>query len=272
MIGWLARPKARSVAWASSCLMLAALNCLPLAHAAPTPSTVLSDIDLSKPFATRSPWRLVVTQGPEVPDSYALDTSMIPGEITLCVRKAPMGPCDPGIITMPRRDWEAHYLNAAKLVYPRGASAPPLMLVQTASMHAGNGNQSVFTRLLGYRRQIDRFIPVYQHETGRNNNEEVRFIDAGPIRGSVISAEPTDDKPFGYWVTVNQLGSSDLYRPVLRYRSATHYGDGNPLAVIDSEMPNILRRLRLWRPGKRLPTPAKGCAKPHLVNTALWCS
>ena len=31
--------------------------------------------------------------------------------------------------------------------------------------------------------------------------------------------------------------------------------DGNPPAVIDSEMPNIEERLGLWRPGQRLPTP-----------------
>jgi hypothetical protein len=29
----------------------------------------------------------------------------------------------------------------------------------------------------------------------------------------------------------------------LRYRSVTRYGDGNPVPVIDAEMPNILRHL-----------------------------
>jgi hypothetical protein len=187
------------------------------------------------------------------------------------VRKAPAGPCDPTIITMPRPDWEAHYLDTAKLVYPRGREGAPLLLLQTSSMHAGNGNQSVFTRLLAYRRVIDRFVPVFQHETGRNNNEEVRFIEASPLRGDIISVEPTQDKPFGYWLVVNRLGADDRYRQVLRYRSATHYGDGNPLAVIDSEMPNIQRRLGLWRSGAPLPLPARKCPKPHLVHTVLWC-
>jgi hypothetical protein len=61
------------------------------------------------------------------------------------------------------------------------------------------------------------------------------------------------------------------YRQVLRYRSATQYGDGNPLAVIDSEMPNILRRLGMWRAGQPLPAP-RGCKRPHLIKDALWCS
>jgi hypothetical protein len=233
---------------------------------------IIADLNLSRPFAARSPWHAVVTQGPDEPDSYALDDGKIPGRLTLCVRKAPAGPCDPAIITMPRPDWEAHYLDTAKLVYPLGRGAPPLLLVQTSSMHAGNGNQSVFTRLLAYRRTIDRFVPIFRHETGRNNNEEVRFVEAGPLRGSVITVEPTQDKPFGYWVEVSKVDAGETYRLVLRYRSATHYGDGNALAVIDSEMPNIQRRLGLWRQGTPLPLPARKCPKPHLVRTVLWCN
>ena len=76
--------------------------------------------------------------------------------------------------------------------------------------------------------------------------------------------------PYGYWIVVNSLTPAGNYRQVLRYRSATLYNDGNPLAVIDSEMPNIERRLGLWAPGQPLPTPAR-CAKPRLVKLELWC-
>lgn len=58
---------------------------------------------------------------------------------------------------------------------------------------------------------------------------------------------------------------------VLRYRSATGYQDGNPLGVIDSDLPNIQRRLGLWRAGQPLPVPAQGCATPRLVTMELWC-
>jgi hypothetical protein len=57
----------------------------------------------------------------------------------------------------------------------------------------------------------------------------------------------------------------------LRYRSATRYNDGNPLAVIDSEMPNIERQFGLWKPGEPLPTPSVGCIKPPLRHSELWC-
>jgi hypothetical protein len=114
-------------------------------------------------------------------------------------------------------------------------------------------------------------VRVYDHVTGTNNNQEVRYIDAGPLKGDIISAEPTGDAPFAYWVAVNAFAPGHAYRQVLRYRSATRYGDGNPLPVIDLETPNILARLGLWRAGSPLPIPARGCPKPRLAHRELWC-
>jgi len=37
-------------------------------------------------------------------------------------------------------------------------------------------------------------------------------------------------------------------------------------------MPNILKRLRLWKPGQPLPLPAGRCPRPRLVKSELWCS
>jgi hypothetical protein len=107
---------------------------------------------------------------------------------------------------------------------------------------------------------------------GSNNNEEVRYVASGPLKGAIVSAEPTTDRPYDYWIIVNHLTPDYRYKQALRYRSATLYNDGNPLAVIDSEMPNILRRLGLWRSGQPLPLPKSGCAKPRLVKSELWCS
>jgi hypothetical protein len=92
----------------------------------------------------------------------------------------------------------------------------------------------------------------------------------------VITAEPQDHLPYGYWIVVESLTRAGAYRQVLRYRSATLYNDSNPLAVIDSEMPNIERRLGLWKPGQPIPRPSLGgnrklCLKPTLRHTELWC-
>jgi hypothetical protein len=142
-------------------------------------------------------------------------------------------------------------------------------------MHAGDGGQSVVTQLLDYRETSDKFERIYAHTTGTNNNEEVRFVPSGPLQGDVISADPTSNAPYGYWIEVNRFTPKRIYRRVLRYRSATHYGDGNSLAVIDSEMPNIEQRLGLLRSGSLLPLPAgevKHCTRPQLKLGELWCN
>ena len=55
-------------------------------------------------------------------------------------------------------------------------------------------------------------------------------------------------------------------------RSATHYSDNNPLAVIDSEMPNIEQRLGYWKSGVALPLPSGACPRPRLIRMELWCN
>jgi hypothetical protein len=91
-----------------------------------------------------------------------------------------------------------------------------------------------------------------------------RFIEHGPLLGSVIVAYPTNDAPFVYFVEIYKQVSGSEYSRVLRYRGNTRYGDGNPLAVIDSEMPGTLRRLGLWKTGDALPGPPSmpgGCTR-----------
>ena len=265
--------------WATiGALAVAAMSAVatPAALAAPAPSTVIANLDLGKPFGARSAWRLIATEGPPITDPIVGDDT-IPGSISLCLTKTTPAQCAP-LADMPSAQPGAdslfsvpHYLNNTQIVHPRGPSAKPLLLVQTASMLSGDGDQAVVTRLLVYQRAADKFAPIYEHTTGHNNNQEVRYVAAGPLMGDVIAVEPTQDKPYGFWVTVSQLTSAYTYKQVLRYRSATHYGDGNPLAVIDSEMPNLEAHLGLWKPGAPLPAPAK-CAHPHLVKAELWCN
>jgi hypothetical protein len=237
----------------------------------PAPATPPAPVDLTEPFHTRTSWRLVATQGPPEEDVVG---DLAPGKLSLCLQNGASGPCisEPVAVQAGEPGWGPHYLTTAKPVYPQGLAAPPLLEIVTASQHGGNTSQLVVTQLLKYDRSRDAFARIYVHATGTNNNEEVRFVDAGPLKGDVISAEPTGDAPFGYWVTVNRLTPARTYRQALRYRSSTIYNDGNPLAVIDSEMPNIERRLGLWKPGSPLPLPVgKPCLHPHLKHTELWC-
>jgi len=241
------------------------------------PTSQGMEFDLTKPFHTRSAWRFVVTEGPTVKDYGDNDA---PGALTLCLHKGASGPCVSEPVTLPLRPptpdyaiaWEPHYLITAKVVYPWGPKAAPFLLIVTGSLNSGDGDQIVSTQLVAYDIERDAFRRVYGKSTGHNNNQEIRFVTDGPLRGSVISAEPQEHLPYGYWIVVNKLTAAGTYHQVLRYRSATLYNDGNPLAVIDSEMPNIQRRLGLWKTGNPLPTPyGKSCPRPMLRHTELWC-
>lgn len=233
-------------------------------------------IDLAKAFNTRSPWTFTALQGPDILDPIMGDPdATAPGEINLCLTKDRGRTCSPVLddaLTVrgqPDTFSEAHYLDDARIVYP--AADTPMLLLRAGSLRSMNGDQRISTVALAYDRTKDAFVVAYNRRTGHNNNQEVRYIGAGPLRGAIVSAEPTDDAPFGFWMTVHRVGPDKRYAEVLRYRSATRYGDGNPLAVIDSEIPNLYRRLGLWQPGSPIPLPAGPCPKPHLVSGALWC-
>lgn len=236
-------------------------------------------LDLQKPFNTRAPWRFVAAEAARTKDYGDNDA---PGALALCLQKGRSGACLAEPVTPSLRPatpddplaWEPHYLITAKVVYPRGRSAAPLLLLVLGSLNAGDGDQIVYTQLLAYDATSDAFVRIYENRTGRNNNQETRFITDGPLRGSMISAEPQQRAPFGYWIVVSKWFGDAAYRQVLRFGSATRYNDGNPLAVIDAEMPNIQQRLGLWKPGQPLPVPAAGdqsCARPTLKHLALWC-
>ena len=251
-----------------------------IAQESTLPSHQGAQVDLAKLFHTRSDWRLVVTEGPPTKD---YGDNEAPGALTLCLRKGPAGPCVADPVTPPPRRsisaagnaWEPHYLFAATAVYPRGPKAAPLLMIVTGSLNSGDGDQIVATQLVAYDVAKDTFRRVYGESTGRNNNQEIRVVTKGPLQGSVISAEPQDHPPYGYWIVVESLKPSRAYHQVLRYPSATLYNDGNPLPVIDSEMPNIEKRLGLWKSGQPVPTPSLGggkpCPKPTLRHTELWC-
>lgn len=261
-------------------LIASAANAQDLRRDAPGPPLPRAvQLDLSKAFHTRSAWRLTVTEGAAVED-YGGNPA--PGPLTLCLLNGASGPCVSAPVTPTVRvakpgepAWEPHYLLSASIVYPRGPKDSPLLLIQTGSLNSGDGDQLITTQLIAYDARHDGFRRVYERSTGRNNNQEVRFVSRGPLRGAVISATPQEHSPYGYWIVVDRLTERGEYRQSLRYPSATRYNDGNPLAVIDSEMPVIQQRLGLWKPGQPIPTPvgvgANTCPKPTLRRGELWC-
>ena len=155
---------------------------------------------------------------------------------------------------------------ASEIVFSGPGRTLPLLRIKTCTTRCANGNCGVSTFLLAYDRGAQRFRVDFFNMMGRNNNEEARFVENGLLAGSVVVAYPSDNAPFTYFVEVYKRSSDSDYVQVLRYRGNTHYGDGNPLAVIDSEMPETLRRLGLWK-AESVARPAENASRMYARDT-----
>jgi hypothetical protein len=245
-----------------------------LSHKSVTEPKVISHIDLTEPFGTITQWTFVVVQdgGHPIPDFEER------GPIFLCLVKAGSPDCAEDLYRhvnneQPRPETPYHLL-AGSVVYAGQNKSSPLLLVKVCGQEGGNGNCEIATALYRYDREADRFNRVFLDVTGRNNNEATRFAGRGPLQGDLIVNYPTEDAPYTYWIEVYRAGESGRYVQILRYRGHTGYNDGNPLAVSDSEMPEILHRLGFWQPGDALPVPAempKGCIDLFMRQGEEWC-
>ena len=210
---------------------------------------VIAYLDLTRPFVTTAPWALVVAQAagpvsvPEWTDH---------GPITVCF----MGGFHPEYPQCTGSYWQGSE-GMAWFVQPYSARPPrvvyadrnkmrPLLLVQTCTTPGINGSCSIRSSLYRYVGSLDQFRRVFVHDSdGSNNNQAARFVEHGPLQGDVIVDYPTRHAPYTYWIEVYVPGKSGQYVRILRYRGRTGYGDRNPLAVADSEMPELLKRLGL---------------------------
>jgi hypothetical protein len=245
-----------------------------------TTSTVIAHIDLTTPFKTASRWTLVIAKETDKPN-YDQD----PGGnsiISICFVKIDRPDCserealeryrEHGIDDKKRPFYQ---FFDSKIVYLDSEETRPLLLLRTCSYGGLNRNCEKATFLYEYGRTTDHFHLIFFNTTGRNNNEETRFVDKGPLIGSVIAVYPTPQAPYAYYVEVYKQRNSEGYTRVLRYRGKTGYNDGNRLSVIDSEMPEILQHLGLWKPGVAPPHPAEmpsGCTRLSMRNGVEWCN
>jgi len=243
-------------------------------HQGFTKPKVISHIDLTRPFETKTQWTFVAVQ-----EDAQLPTRIEDqGPILVCLVKASSPDCSEEFYepTDGEQPWSnsPYLLLASRVVYVRQNQSNPLLLVQVCGAQSFNGNCEIVTALYKYDRGADHFIRVFQNATGRNNNQATRFVERGPLQGDVIVDYPTEHAPYTFWIEVYRANKSSSYVQILRYRGRTGYGDGNPLAVADSEMPEILRRLGLWQPGDALPVPDRlpqGCSDLFMRDSEEWC-
>jgi hypothetical protein len=237
---------------------------------------IISHIDLTRPFDAASQWTLVIAREEVAPSQIA--SFEFHGPILVCLVKGVTPDCSLRFYRHVNAKWRwfgtPFYLFESRVVYAGPDKREPLLLVKVCGVRSGDGNCGIATALYRYDRRTDRFSQVFLNVTGSNNNQRTRFIEGGPLRGDVIVDVPTEHAPYTYWIDVYRRGRSGPYARILRYRGRTHYGDGNPLAVIDSEMPEILRHFGLWHVGDPLPVPPRtpgGCTHLSFRSGEEWC-
>ena len=241
-----------------------------LSHQGITKLRIVSHVDLTGPFATVTQWTFVVVQDV----SHPIPDSEEQGPISVCLVKGTSSDCALHLYEQGPTFHTPYHLFAGSIVNSGQKTTNPLLLVKVCGEVGGDGDCGIATALYRYDNTNDRFIRVFLNFTGRNNNQATRFVEGGLLQGDVIVDNPTDNPPYNYWIEVYRAGESGQYGRILRYRSLTSYSDGNPLAVADSEMPEILRRLGLWKPGDPLPVPAHmppGCKKLFVQRGEEWC-
>lgn len=232
------------------CRLLTGLCCLVL-H---TGATTVSSTDLSEPFHTKTKWQFVIRQDP--PDEYQL-----PGQLHFCFLKDDTPKCS---------DRRQNVLVESKIIYPAPTSSSPLLVAVADWQTEGSGGPRL-TVVWAYDAISDQFDQIFAQEVRRQNNGEIRIIPTGPLAGDIVVDRDGPRAPYRYDIFVYRLVNSQ-YREILNYSGHSKYNDGNPLPVIDAEMPEIERRLHFWKPGDPLPTPARThCSKLELRHGVEWC-
>ncbi len=246
-------------------------------------SRIITHLDLTQPFQTKSRWTLVAAKQPDEESSATDGLGEPEGAIFFCFVENNEPDCSEEMFLAKFREQKVSLVSGTQpfyelfrsdVVFAGAGRTLPLLRIKSCTTRGANGNCGVSTFLIAYERNADRFRVVFSNLMGRNNNEEARFVENGPLLGSVIVAYPTNDAPFTYFLEVYKRVSDSDYSQVLRYRGNTRYGDGNPLAVIDSEMPETLRRSGLWKEGDALPVPPKmpqRCTRLVMRKGVEWC-
>jgi len=220
-------------------------------------STTVSSIELTEPFHAKGKWQFVIRQDP--PQETGLGT--VPGNLHFCFVKGSAQSCFNSPFNV---------LGSSQIEKPTPTSREPILVVELVDNVSGTGSGRS-TLIWTYNLKTDQFAQIFDHVVGHNTNGEIRVITIGPLAGDVVIDRTGEHAPYRYDITVYRLEVSE-YREILNYAGNSKYNDGNPMPVIDAEMPEIERRLHFWKPGDPLPTPARThCSKLELRHGIEWC-
>ena len=174
-------------------------------------SKIITHLDLTKPFQSKSRWSLVAAKQPDEESSATDGLGEREGAISLCFVENDEPDCSEELFLAKYREQKISFdsgpgpfyeLFASDVVFSGPGRTLPLLRIKSCTAHGANGNCGVSTFLFAYDRKAERFRVVFFNMTGRNNNDETRFVENGPLLGSVIVTDPTSDAPFTYFVEV----------------------------------------------------------------------
>lgn len=261
----------------------------------PLSFNVVSTTDLTATFHTKAKWSLVVTAEPD--DSGISD---VVGNLHFCFVRNGKEECpdiclpsgvmlddSPTCLGPDGRQASVPYnvfqdsvpYNVFRDVstYQAVGSGKANLVVARVAWTGGASGFPSGPIIWAYHRQSDSFSRIFSAVENPSNNGQVRFITGGPLAGDVILNQLTYSWPYRYEIIVYKLLRSAHYVKVLDYKGNSTEGDGNTLAVIDAEMPEIERRLGFWRRGQTLPEISQDeipsqCTTPLRLQKGLeWC-
>jgi hypothetical protein len=232
-----------------------------------SPSKIVSTLHLTNIFKAKSKWDVAVSQD-DNGDKEIFD----PPFFHLCfIQNDNKKYCRDGF----------YNISMNIFVVRAKSSKIPILVMQGASNPGGSALPTDTVAWI-YSAAQDRFQQVFSKTSNASVNEEARIVSSGSLAGDVIVNTPTEHYPYPYDIAVYRISEAGRYGQILHYASRTRYNDGNALAVIDSEMPEIERRLHLWKPGDPLPRPlylpARGsedfpyhCGTLEMRHGTEWC-
>ena len=222
---------------------------------------VISSLDLTGPFRTKTKWVFTVFQAPDTCNPQLDDGCN--GSYEFCFVHLDKSRCT---------EIGGAVLDEASIISPE--RRPPLLVTATRPDVWTSGAGNLYIDFWTYRRNSDEFENVFSNRSNQNNNEETRFIRSGPLSGDIAVSRAPTRAPYHYDIVIYRPSKAGKYFEILKFTGKTRYGDGNQLAVIDSEMPEIERRLHLWRPEDPPPTPPEmptRCTTVEMRNGVEWC-
>jgi hypothetical protein len=222
-------------------------------------ATTIATADLTAPFHTSVSWRFVIRQDP--PQDTAIGTG--PGYLHFCFAKENASRCFD-------TSYPYNALGSSNIENPTPTSREPLLVVVVDDQASPTGGARL-TLIWAYNPKTDQFDQIFDAAVSKNTNGEIRVITSGPLAGYIVEAVAGGRPTYRYHITVYHLQGPGFTR-IFDYDGNSRYGDGNQMAVIDAEMPEILQRLKLWKRGDPLPLPARAqCNSLVMKHGVEWC-